>query len=72
MKKTPVISFKNQKTKLPLLTTIIAYLVLDKFNASPYVWGAVGTLFIIFWIASIVAQFREEAVDIFKENKNED
>jgi hypothetical protein len=51
-------------SKLPLGITCVAYLMLDKFNAVGWVWGAVGLLFALIWIAAIVAVVNEESVKL--------
>ena len=67
MKKTKTIAAKNNTPKLPTLLTAVTYLYLDKFNAPGWVWGVVGTIFAIFWIASIISFFISDSVDIFEE-----
>jgi len=64
-----VIARKNTPTGLPIFTTVVIYLMLDKFHAAPWVWGAVGTLLIIIWIAAIIRICTEKSVDIFKDSK---
>jgi hypothetical protein len=39
MKKTKVIARKNLPAKFPILSTVVAYLLLDKLNAVDLVWG---------------------------------
>lgn len=62
-----VISPKNEATKLPLWSTLISWLVLDRTQPPQWVWGVVGTIFALIWIASIVGIIRQEHVDIFKD-----
>jgi hypothetical protein len=64
-----VISYKNLPGKVPLTDGILAYLLLDKFHAVPWIWGAVGTLWGILFIASVVGIWTQKDVDIFEEKK---
>jgi len=69
MKKTKVISNKNLGMHSPILLTAVVYLFLDKFNAVGWVWGVVGTVFALFWIAYFYSIFTSDPVDIFEEKK---
>ena len=66
-KKKKVISFNNLPPKSPIVSTGVAYLFLDKFDASGLVWGIVGTVFVLVWIVWIVDLLNFTPVDIFKE-----
>jgi hypothetical protein len=65
--KQKVIASKNIQLSFPLSLTILAYLLLDKFNASGWLWGVVGTIFVIWYIAVIFSWATTEVVDIFEE-----
>lgn len=60
---------KNTRVHLPLLSTAVAYLLLDKFNASDLIWGIVGTVYFIIWIAAIIIVWKSEGIDIFEDHK---
>lgn len=62
--KQKVISRKNLPTKIPLVTILLAYLFLDKFNAPQWLWGVVITVLSICVIVCIVAMCNEESIDI--------
>jgi len=64
--KIKVIALKNLPTKVPVLSSAVIYLYMDKFNASPLIWGIVGTLWGLFLLLSIVAVCTQERVDLFK------
>jgi len=64
---TKVIAFKNQPVRLPMWATIGTYLLMDKIAAPQWAWGAVGCVFVIVWIASIVSICKQTQVDIFEE-----
>lgn len=66
MKNNAVISRKNLPVKFPVSSTVIAFLLLDKFNAAGWVWGAFGVLFFIIWACAIFLLVTEEDVDILK------
>jgi len=65
--KRKVVDRKNLPVYFPVQLTIIAYLLLDKFNASGLVWGIVGTLFVILWFGVIITWANQESFDIFKQ-----
>lgn len=53
-----------RKPTLPIQSTIVAYLVLDRFNVSLLVWGILGTIFAILWIILIAAVWTYEGVEL--------
>lgn len=57
---------KNIPTKLPGLTTLVACLALDYWDAAGWVWGVSVTLLAIMWIAAIVDIYQSTEVDIFE------
>ena len=67
------IKYDNLPQKLPIVSTAVAYLILDKFQAHSFVWGIIGTMFFIFWAVSIINLIISEQVDVFEvNNKNKD
>ena len=67
MKERKVISIKNQPAKLPIWTSIVAWLALDYFSAPEWLIGAVGLFFLIGWITIIAVKISEKQIDIFEE-----
>jgi len=67
MKTKKVISRLNIPSTLPLYSTITVALALDYWNATEWVIGAVGVIFIVFWISSIKNIIIEKDIDIFNE-----
>lgn len=65
MKKRNVIKHKNLSTRSPIGLALLFYLLLDKWNASEWVWGAVGLLFLFMLIAFIIDRINEVEIDIF-------
>lgn len=57
---------KNIPTKLPGLTTLVAWLAMDYWHAAGWVWGVVLTLLGIVWIGAIVDICKSKSVDIFE------
>lgn len=45
----PVIAFKNLPSRMPLVLTLLAWLVLDRFHAPGWVWGATGFFVVLLW-----------------------
>jgi hypothetical protein len=66
MSKKMVINSKNIKTRIPTVATIAWYLLLDKLAAPGWVWGAMGVLFFIAWVAAIVDVFNCEELEPLK------
>jgi len=64
---TKVIKPSNLQAQLPFTTTGVAYLLLDKFDAAQWVWGALGVVFVLLWIAAIVKIAKCDSVDLFEE-----
>ncbi len=62
-----IITISNGRFYMPLQSTLIAYLLLDRFNASGIVWGIVGTLYVILWALWIFSLFITERIDLFKD-----
>ena len=64
-----VLSIKNLPTRLPIGTTALLWMLLDRLHVPSWVWGSVGAAWVIIVIACIVAMFQEHAVDIFKDKQ---
>ena len=67
--KPKVISYRNMPTGFPLVSTAVAWLLLDRFHAPGWVWAIIGTLFAIFWAICIYLMAVEKQVDIFEDEK---
>ena len=59
-----VVSPKNLPMRAPLTSTLVFWLVLDKLGAPGWVWGVLGTLLAVLWIAYFVDIFKREDIDI--------
>lgn len=64
-----VISINNLPKKLPLQSSILAYLLLEKFNPDGWVWGTVITIFVYLWLVQIAHILTQDSIDVF-EDKN--
>ena len=62
MKQRRVLSALDLPTRLPIMTTIVAWLLLDRLSAPGWVWGIAGTLLVIYWIACVVTLWTEKSV----------
>lgn len=71
MKKRNVISRKNLPTSSPVTFMAVLYLLLDKFNAPGWVWGAVGLLMLFIFIAWITSMVTDNQIDIINRNKDQ-
>lgn len=61
-----VISTKNLRTKSPIISALVIYLCLDKWNAPQWIYGVFGVLFFILFVAWIIDLFNTKEVDIFE------
>ena len=52
--------------KMPVIGTMVWYLVLDKFSAPGWMWGVLGTLLIVVWVVAIIDIFNREQVEVIK------
>lgn len=68
-----VISWGNMPTKLPTVSSLLAYLYLDRFKPAQWVWAVVITLVAGWWLMSLYCLAIEESIEIFKgdEKKND-
>lgn len=64
-----VIAFKYLPSRLPIWTTVVTYLLLDRFKSPSWVWGAVGVIVIFVWIACIVGMYYEVSYNPFTGEK---
>lgn len=46
-------------TRAPVQTTAVAYLLLDHFNASGFVWGVVAVFVALLWLSFVSAFIHE-------------
>ena len=70
MEKVKVVS--NIPMKLPISQTILYTFLMDYYNASELAWGVFISLGIIMWIGVIAFLIKQERIDIFKEEKQEE
>ena len=61
-----VIKESNLPLRSPLISNIVAGLLLDRLKAPGWVWGSVGVLFVFVWIGFFVCLFTYEHVDVLK------
>lgn len=64
MKHTKVIKLNQLPSRLPIVQTIAWGLLLDRFHAPAWLWGAMGVLFLIVWIGAIVAMWTETPIEL--------
>ena len=69
MEKKKVLSYSNLPSRLPVLHTVVLYILLDFYDAREWVWGVVGVIMCLVWISSAVSLFVTTRVDIFKNDK---
>jgi hypothetical protein len=64
MKHLRVIPGENLPTRLPVHVTVLYGLLLDRFDAVGWVWGAVGTAFVFVWAIAIYGICHEESTKL--------
>jgi len=50
-----VIAGSQLPIRLPMTSTLVWYLLLDKLNAPAWIWGAMGVIMGLLWCVAIVA-----------------
>ena len=55
---------KSTQPKIPIMSTLLMYLVLDKFNAPEWIWGVIGFVYLCYWILNIFLIFNSKGLDI--------
>ena len=64
--KNKVISLRNFPSRIPLTSTVVWALLLDRLDAPQWLWGAWCLLAAAIMITAIVGLCTQEKVDIFK------
>ena len=64
MPKNKVFAWKCMPSKIPIWDTAVLWLMMDKIAPRPWIVGAVWTVWAILAIASTVAHFTQEYVDV--------
>ena len=62
MKKINKIGFQYLPAKLPVSSTAVTWLLLDRFQAPQWAWGAAGVWFLLVWIICLVAVWNQNLV----------
>jgi hypothetical protein len=69
MKKRKVLDRKRLPARLPLFQSIVCWLALKHWNAPEWLYGVLGVVFLIYWIASIYAFYTQKEVDFVVKEK---
>lgn len=69
MKNIKVIKVANLPVRLPILATIVWWLLLDRLHAPALAWGIFLTLATIVWVVAILVLFNQEPIDLFKRDE---
>lgn len=67
IKKNKVVSIKNLPKRLPLFPALTSWLMLDRFHAPQWLFGAVGAFFLLISIIVTLSWMNEEEKDIFQD-----
>ena len=67
--KNRVIAFKNLPSRPPIVLTAVTWLLLDRFKAPGWMFGAAGVVMLLLSVAVVVGCSTEEKVDIFKDGQ---
>lgn len=60
MKELRVISRECLPTRLPIVGTVVWWLLMERVNAPGWLWGALGFGMVLVWIAAFVRIFKEK------------
>ncbi len=60
-----VLHWDNMPARLPIVSTIAFWLLLDRIDAHPIVWGVIGTFFCFFWVGCITALYNQRFVRLW-------
>ena len=66
MKKSKWIHRSNMPLKLPVTSSVVLYLLLDKCQAAGWVQGVAYTIMGLIWVGAVVAIFNSERLEEFK------
>lgn len=55
-----VIPWDQLPARLPIQTTALVYLLLDRWSAPGWVWGVVGTVLALFWVLAVVRMYTDK------------
>lgn len=64
--KRKVISPKSLPTRLPVTFTMVLGLLLDRYDAPGWVWGATGAIMLLIWVAAAIGKVYEDSVEVLK------
>ncbi len=66
MKKSKWIHPSNMPLRLPVTSSVVLYLLLDKLQAAGWVQGVAYTIMGLIWIVAVVAIFNSERLEEFE------
>ena len=64
MKETKVIKNRQLPTRLPVISTLVTILALDRWNAPEWAWAVFFTLAAIIWAAATAVIWKQKQVDV--------
>lgn len=59
-----VIARKYLPQNLPTGSTAVTYLMLDRFSAPGWLWGAMGLFVVLLWIVSVMELWKQEEYEV--------
>lgn len=59
MKRTQVVAVKHTYFRIPWLTTAVWWLLMDRFDAPGWLWGATGVVIVVLWVGFVKRMFTE-------------
>jgi hypothetical protein len=63
-KRRQVLSRNNIPTGLPVVSTLVWFLTMERFNAPAWLWGTMGTILALGWIGSIYNLVTEKETEL--------
>ncbi len=61
-----VVHYRCLPAKIPVMSGITLWLLLDRLQVPAWVWGAVGAAYAILFLLCVGAVVRQQDTDIFK------
>lgn len=61
---TKVVANKNMPARLPIWQSITIWLALDHWHAPQWLYGALGLLLLVMWIAEIYKLFTQKETEV--------
>ena len=66
MRHQKVVAFDNLPVRLPIVSTVVGFLVLDRFHAPDWAWMVLSALWLGLWSAAVSMKMHQTQTMIFR------